>query len=176
MKYIKLFEDISDLNCKTPTFTKEICETFSNLISHPDIISIPYNYFKGNSADFHIYFLYGERIENNNHEFLRELYGLHDIINNIYNKEYFHIVLKSGKGIIILFDYKYTVYEGSTYKYSYERKNYLGKIKDHLYYNKIPENIYKLIRECSSGSELISGISTDNGSSNLSLFDWIYEK
>ena len=139
----------------------ELYESFSNLISDPTIVSIPYSYY-GKSCDFNIYILYGDRIENDDHEFLRELYGLHDIIKNLYNKDYYHITLKSGKAIIFLFDY---MSDGC-------HKNYLRRMRNYLYRDKIPQDIYRLI--C-SGDELISGISTDNGSSNLSLFDWIYE-
>lgn len=171
-----LFEQMdADLNCKIPTFTNEICETFSHLISNLKIISLPYAYYgdADKNPDFHIYILHGNKIEKDDHEFLRELYGLHDIINNLYNKEYFYISLENGKGIIILFDYNMTIHDGTVYKYSYKSKNYLSRIKNSFLYRKLPTDIFDLLTR--ESSELISGIRTDHESSNLSLFDWKYQ-
>lgn len=161
MKYLKLYEsfDNSDM--------KDLEDIFSLVIHDVQIEKIPYYYFNSDcKPDFYIYIIYGY-LKNilSDREFLRELYGFNDILKNVYNKEYYYINLKRYP-IIVLYDYLYS-----------DKKNYIN-FKKYFFKNidkktKIPSEISYILNK---NEDLGRGIDySDGSSSNLSLFDWIYE-
>jgi len=152
MRYLKLYENFNN---------KDLNELFSLVISDSEFFEIPYSYH-GSIKNFNIYVVTGSRIESNEHNLVQELYNNHEILKNIYNLDFFHIKLTQDFVTIVLFDY-------------------LSKHKDTNYLRKIPTNLFKgLVRDrlqdSFSSYFLHRGIDWSNGhSSNLSLFDWIYE-
>lgn len=127
--------------------------------------------------------MFGDRTESNDHEFLRELYGYHDIIRKIYNKDYFYINIEN-ECIIIFFDYERKndgtrIKGGELIDHKWTTKNDLTHIKISLLYNKLPNNIYNELMKTATdwrhyrciGNQIIK----KDGLSNLSLYDWIYE-
>lgn len=192
MKHLSRYKVFESHNCSEPTNLDGLMETFSHIIHDPKIVSIPYGYHGG--CDFYIYIMYGDRTEPNEHEFLRELYGYHDIIRKIYNKDYYYINIKS-ECIIIFFDYERKNDgtrigtridkdgNGKLLKHQWTSKNDLNTIKMSLLRDKLPNDIYNEIYKTSTDWRTIStwercvdsGIVKKDGWSNLSFYDWIYE-
>jgi len=159
MKYLKLYESFED-----DSIIEDLKDIFSFLIHDVQIKQIPYSYYSKLKKDFNIYTIYGDSKNiSDDREFLRELYGDHDILKNIYNKEYFYINLKKYP-LIILYDYK-----------SKYMDNYLGKLDYSIFRSSIPVKIFNVLIKPYT-HELTPGIDYSDGSSgNLSLFPWIYE-
>ena len=140
---------------------EDITDTFSSIVYDPKIVTIPYN-------EFNIYALYGEKAESDKHNLLKELYYYRDTIKSIYNKDYFFISLRGNKVVIILKDYRHED----------NRECYLNYLKTYVLTGQLPLEIFHIImRDANKNTnELTEGIHSDDESSNMALFAWIYEK
>lgn len=164
MKYLKLFED----------YKEEIVELFNSIVIDAKISTFTHD--KHNLVN--IYVLYGTRIEFNDHDLLKELYDYRTIFREMYNKEYFHIIMTDSKVVIVLHDYK----ESKELKNDYRKIGSFRAIDDirtDLFANKLQPDIYQLIKSDEATWKgygcLQPGIRYTNGDrSNLSLYDWQY--
>ena len=174
MKYLKIYEDFNSKD-------EELKTMFGLVMGNTEVYKIPYSYYgtaTKESRDFDIYVVSGVRSESNDHKLVQELYHNHEILNELLNLEFFHIGLSKKYATIVLYDYI------TNPSYNKNVKNHLSDI----YTSKLPlpSNIksrlkfYKTNSRLSvrpDGDYLHKGIDWSNGGgSNLSLYDWIYEK
>lgn len=166
MKYLKTYKIFED-------YEEEIVELFN-----PIVIDAKVSSFKHNRYDrVNIYVLYGSRIEFDDHLLLKELYDYRTICREVYNKEYFHIIMTESKVVMILFDYKNTSTTSSGYVDVDKNDWRIKDIRTHLFSNKVPGDIYSLIAKEESTWKgygcIQSGIKYTNGNGgNLALYDW----
>jgi len=172
MKYIKKFE--SD-NYEPKDNIQGLKEVFNLVLPNPEVFKIPYSYY-GSNTDFYIYVVSGIRSEIDDYKFLQELYHNHQILNDIYNLEFFNITLSKTKtyATIVLYDFI------KDPNYNKNVKNYISPdiIESKL---PLPSNVKDRLKPAmlkkGYSNYLSKGILYSNGDSgNLSLFDWIYEK
>lgn len=153
MRYLKVYEDFNS--------NDELKDIFSLVISNVEVYEIPYSYY-GSSKDFNIYVITGSRIESDDHKLVQELYHNHTILNKLYNLEFFYISLTNNSATIVLYEYLN----------KFDDKNYLRKIPSSLFKGKVKTKL----EDGFSLGVLRKGIDWSNGdSSNLALFDWVYE-
>jgi len=148
-------------------------------MSNIEIYKLPYVYY-GGGFDFNVYVIYGNRMESNDHEFLKDLYQNHEILRNVYNLDFYHISLTKDEAIITIKEYKEPNRGCSGFS---NRVFYLGEIKDGFLERNLPTTLFNKLKpslgsiSSSFNKKLYSGINYQNGNSgNLSLFDWIYDE
>ena len=152
MKHLKIYEDFNNLDLK---------ELFNLVLSNIEVIEIPYSYM-GSVKDFNIYVITGNKLESDDGKLVQDLYLNHKILNNLYNLEFFYIKLTDSVATIVLFDY-------------------LSKHNDKNHLSRIPYNLFKglakeRLKDSFSFYLLHKGIDwSDGSSSNLGLYDWVYE-
>ncbi len=168
MKYLKKFNESIDIE-------NDLKSIFSLVILNPDVYKLPFGHYS--SIDFNIYIISGDRSEKDDHKFIQELYHQHKILNQVYNLEFFHISANDkDTATIVLYDYIMDL------SYNTNVKNYLSKITELKLKTVLPEVVMSRLDSALHGPNnynriLSKGIDYSNGnSSNLSLFDWIYEK
>lgn len=160
MRYLKSYKVFE-------SFEEEIVETFSSIISNAKTVTIPYK----PDINFNVYVLYGDRIESDEHTLLKELYDYREICKNIFNKDYFSVILREDVVIIVLKDYQMD----DGFKY------YLKNLRMSMIASKVPVDIMRSLnlearRSAGGGTELGEGIRYTNGDSgNLALYDWQYQ-
>ena len=172
MKYIKKFESDTWVPKDNIQGLKEV---FNLVLPNPEVFKIPYSYRDYKIPDFDIYVVSGVRSERDDHKFLQELYHNNEILNEIYNLEFFNITLSETKtyATIVLYDY----IRNPNYN-----KNFKNYIPHDIIESKLtlPSNIKQRLEPAmvkqGYSNYLTKGILYSNGnSSNLSLFNWIYE-
>ena len=172
MKYIKKFEASV---WEPKDNIQGLKEIFNLVLPDPEVFKIPYSYRNSKSPDFYIYVVSGVRSERDDHKFLQELYHNHEILNDIYNLEFYNITLSKNKtyATIVLYDYIMDP------NYNKNVKNYISSdiIEGKL---PLPSNIKERLKTGmlykNHSYYLTKGILYSNGNSgNMSLFDWIYE-
>jgi hypothetical protein len=173
MKYIKKFET----NTWEPKDNIQgLKEMFNLVLPNPEVFKIPYSYRDSKYTDFNIYVVSGVRCERDDHKFLQELYHNNEILNEIYNLEFFNITLSKTKthATIVLYDY-------------INNPNYNKNFKNYISHNIIesklplPSNIKERLKPGmlykNNSYYLTKGILYSNGNSgNLNLYSWIYEQ
>jgi hypothetical protein len=150
---------------------------FNLVLPEPELYKIPYSHYgDGTNVDFNLYIITGLRSERNDHKFLQELYFNNDILNKMYNLEFFYISLTrdSRYATIVLFDHKMDP------SYNKNVDNYLSSISELKLKKVLPDDVMNRIKlsvKSPYNKELNRGIDYSNGNgSNLSLFKWIYDK
>lgn len=194
MKHLKKFEDIDyeetlrklkqegeeEPKWVAKDNVEDLKHLFNLVLSNPEVFKIPYSYRNPNGKipDFYIYVVSGVKIERDDHKFIQELYNNHQILNDIYNLEFFSISLSKVKyATIVLYDY--LVDPNSKNRSKYENLNYLNKLRDSDL--KLPSNVKSRLDSSMTSTSsytkhLSKGIKySDGGGSNLALFDWVYE-
>ena len=143
------------------------------IIDSIEVFKIPYSYYgtaTKDRRDFDIYVVSGLKSESDDYKLLQELYHNHEILNEIYNLEFFNISLSKKYVTIVLYDY---VKDPS---YNINVKNHLSNIPDSKL--PLPSSVKSRLDFSDShhGSKrLHKGILKSNGdSSNIALFDRIY--
>jgi hypothetical protein len=173
LKYLKIYEDYSK--------EKELKAIFNMIIDSIEVFKIPYSYYgtaTKDRRDFDIYVVSGLKSESDDYKLLQELYHNHEILNEIYNLEFFNISLSKKYVTIVLYDYlidtKKTSFKGNQNYLSsiYTRKLPLpSPVKGRLKFTKTSSRL--LVRP--NGDYLNPGIDWSDGhSSNIALFDRIY--
>ena len=162
MKYLKeykLFESKYD---------EEILDIFNNICINTQTSSFEFRHGTDNT----IHIVWGERIEFDDHQLLKNLYDYREILNKMYNMEYFYIYMNESLVIVVLHDLMVP---------SHNMKSYVPYIRlSRSKMPNVPSNIFGILDNQQSNwrgySALQPGIRKTNGdSSNLALFDWIYK-
>lgn len=179
MKYIKKFED-KEYEETTKWEPKDniqgLKEVFNLVLPNPEVFKIPYFHYNSKNPDFCIYVVSGIRAERDDHKFLQELYHNHQILNDIYNLDFFNITLSSTKtyATIVLYDYIMDP------NYNKNIKNYISHdiIESKL---PLPSNIKNRLKPAmlkkNHSNYLTKGILYSNGNSgSLILSPWVYEQ
>jgi hypothetical protein len=159
-----------------------------NLITDAKIVTIPYLWKKNlyrTDTGFNIHVLYGDRMikgsidkkerphlpyagPETDYKTLQEIYQNVDILKKIYNVAIYAIFLTETKVVVIFKDYFS----------KFDMVNYIYKIP-YSNFQTLPIEIKDIINPSkkSDWETYSGGIEyTDGSSSNLSLFDWLYDK
>jgi len=161
MKHLKRFNESDNSN--------EFADSLNMIIDNINVVKIPYGYYSG--FDFNLFVVYGERIEDDDFKFLKELYCYHEILQKIYNLDFYHIDLSTSKIIITFHEIRN----------KFNDLNYIRRIKSNLLKDNLPTEIFNILDKRISKSgfgshSLLRGIEYKNGDSgNISLFDWKYK-
>ena len=159
LKTYKLFESKYD---------EELLDIFNNIMINTKISS--FEFHRGTDNTVHV--VWGERIEFDDHQLLKNLYDYREIFKKMYNMDYFYVYMDEGLVIIVLYDFMQKWGESYLPHVRIER----SKLPN------VPPHIFNILdKQQGSWSNhtpaLRRGIRKTNGdSSNLALFDWIYKE
>lgn len=168
MKYLKIYEDFNNKE-------KELETMFGLVMGNTEVYKVPYSYYgeaTKERRDFDIYVVSGIKLESDDYKVVQELYHNHEILNNLLNLEFFHIKLTKEYVTIVLYDL--------TSSFDKNNKNHLTTIPESKL--PLPQNIKRRLKFSKSislfrsGNDLYRHIEFSDGrTSNIALFDWIYD-
>lgn len=155
-------------------YDDELLDIFNNIITNTCTESFEFKHGTDNTA--HI--IWGERMEHDDHQLLKNLYDYREILNKMYNMDYFYVYMDESLVIVLLYD-KLTKRGIESYV-PHIRLDQVRSANRNLS-AVIPNNIFNILYKEQSDwrgyKALQPGIRKTNGdSSNLALFDWMYKE